>query len=348
MGYFRNNIERMKGYVPGFQPTGGDFIKLNTNENPYPPSPKVIEAIKGAASESLRLYPDPMANRFREAIAEAYGVREEEVLGGNAADDLLSIIARSFLGPGDRAVYPYPTYFLYETLCKIQDAEAVEIDFAEDYSLPPEIFEAEGKVLFLCNPNSPSGTAIPSDEVKRLAESFQGIVVVDEAYVDFADENCLGLARECDNVIVLRTLSKSFSLAGMRCGFAVANENLIMGLGKVKDSFNMDRVSIAAGAAAIADIGYARRNAEEIKRTRSRLRAGLEELGFAVYPSQANFVLARIAEPRAEKIHEYLSERHIFVRYFDKRCLRDCLRITVGTDEEIDRLLEELAGMLKG
>jgi len=348
MGYFRDNIERMQGYVPGLQPTGRGFIKLNTNENPYPPSPKVLEAVKGAASDALRRYPDPMANEFRDAVAEGYGVAREEVLGGNAADDLLSIIARSFLGPGDRAVYPYPTYFLYETLCAIQDAEALEIDFPEDYSLPRGLFEAEGKVMFLCNPNSPSGTAVPPREVKRLAEGFDGIVVVDEAYADFAEEDCLGLFREHDNVIIVRTLSKSFSLAGMRCGFAVANEDIVSGLAKVKDSFNMDRVSIAAGAAAIADIEYARGNVEKIKRTRSRLSEGLAELGFSVYPSQTNFVLARISDPSAEEVYGHLSEKRIFVRYFDKRNLTDCLRITVGTDGEIDRLLEELSLMLKG
>jgi len=347
MGYFRRNIERMSGYVPGFQPGGDEFVKLNTNENPYPPSPKVLEAIRGALGESLRLYPDPMSNPLRDKVAEVYGVKREEVLAGNGSDDLLSMISRCFLGEGDRAVYPYPTYLLYETLCRIQNAEPVEVDFEEDYGLAPEIFGAGGKVLFLCNPNSPSATTVAPEEVRRLAENFDGIVVVDEAYVDFAEQDCLRLAGSCENVVVLRTLSKSFSLAGMRCGFAVANEEIIMGLAKVKDSYNLDRLSIAAGVAALSDLEHMRNNVERIKKTRARLSDGLKGLGFMVYPSQANFVLARTSEAAASGIYNRLAEERIFVRYFDMRRLKDCLRITVGTDAEVDRLMGELAEIVK-
>jgi len=272
----------MQAYVPGFQPEGDGFVKLNTNENPYPPSPRVIEAIRAAAAESLRLYPDPMSNAFRDKVAETYGFRREQVLAGNGSDDLLSMISRCFLSPGDKAVYPYPTYLLYETLCRIQDAEPVEIDFNDDFSLPAEMFKAKGKVLFLCNPNSPSATMVPPDEVRRLAESFPGVVVIDEAYVDFADTDCLDLAKTQANVIVLRTLSKSFSLAGMRCGFAVASEDIINGLAKVKDSYNLDRLAIAAAAAALSDLPHMRRNVELIRATRAKLTAGLRGLGFHV------------------------------------------------------------------
>lgn len=342
MSYLRAHIDAMEGYVPGEQPQGGQYIKLNTNENPYPPSPKVLQALRGACNEDIRLYPDPMANRIRDKAAALFGLRREHVLVGNGSDELLTIITRSYAEEGDRIVYPYPTYTLYRTLAQLQNARAVEVDFTEDYGLPEELFIPEARLTFLANPNSPSGTVVPMEHIAEIAQCTKGVVVVDEAYVDFTEGDGVRLIHDYDNVIVLRTLSKSFSLAGMRIGIAMASETLIEGMIKVKDSYNVNRLSIVAGEAALEDIAYMRSNAEKIRATRARLTEGLTALGFYVYPSHANFILARVEHPRASYLYEELKRRRILVRYFDQRRLKDCLRITIGTDAEMDRLLVEL------
>lgn len=347
MSLFRNNIDRMKGYVPGEQPQGGDYVKLNTNENPFPPSPKVAAALKEAASSSLRLYPDPMATSVREKVAEVLGTRPDRVLVGNGSDELLGVIIRSFAGPGDRVVFPYPTYLLYKVLVDIQDAGAVEVDFGEGFSLPEDIVVKGAKVTFLCNPNSPSGTMVWPDEVDRLAKRIDGVLVVDEAYADFADANCLSLVEDNPNVIVLRTLSKSYSLAGLRLGFCIAQEGLIGGLVKVKDSYNVDRLSMAAAIAALDDQKHFRENLDRIKEIRGYLTESLREMGFFVYPSQANFVFARCKDASAAKeIYEQLKHQKILIRHINYRGLEDCVRISVGTKQEIDTLLGALSEVL--
>ncbi|MCQ4574906.1 MAG: histidinol-phosphate transaminase [Candidatus Brocadiales bacterium] len=347
MSLFRNNIDRMKGYVPGEQPQGGDYVKLNTNENPFPPSPKVAAAVKEAASSSLRLYPDPMATSVREKVAEVLGTRPDRVLVGNGSDELLGVIIRSFAGPGDRVVFPYPTYLLYKVLADVQDAGAVEVDFGEGFSLPEDIVVKGAKVTFLCNPNSPSGTMVWPDEVDRLAKRIDGVLVVDEAYADFADANCLSLVEDNPNVIVLRTLSKSYSLAGLRLGFCIAQEGLIGGLVKVKDSYNVDRLSMAAAIAALDDQKHLKENLDKIKEIRSYLTESLREMGFFIYPSQANFVFARCKDASAAKeIYEQLKHQKILIRHINYRGLEDCVRISVGTKQEIDTLLGALSEVL--
>lgn len=347
MSFFRDNIERMDGYVPGEQPQGGGYIKLNTNENPFPPSPKVSAAVKEAASSSLRLYPDPMATGVREKVAEVLDTRPERVLVGNGSDELLGLIARAFLGPGDKVVYPYPTYLLYKVLADIQDAKGMEINFNEDFSLPKDIVVKGAKVTFLCNPNSPSGTMVWPDEVARLAKLIDGVLVADEAYVDFADANCLSLVESNPNVIVLRTLSKSYSLAGLRLGFCIAQEEIIEGLIKVKDSYNVDRLSIAAAVAALDDQEHFKNNLEKVREIRSYLSESLREMGFFVYPSQANFVFARCKDAAAAReIYEQLKRQKILIRHINYDGFEDCVRISIGTREEIDTMLEALSEVL--
>lgn len=333
----------MSGYTPGEQPKDGIYIKLNTNENPYPPSPKVLHAIKENVSESLRLYPDPVATSARIKIAEILGTKPERVMAGNGSDDLLSIIVRSFAGPGDRVVFPYPSYMLYKTLAELQDGITCAVDFAEDYSLPEDFIVQGAKVTFIANPNSPSGTMIPSGEISKIASKLDGVFVIDEAYADFADDNCLSLVEKHNNILVLRTLSKSYSLAGIRLGFCIAQESLIQGMMKVKDSYNVDRLSIAAVVAALDDQKSMKANVEKIKETREYLAKSLQDLGFYVYPSQTNFVLARCMNGiSAHFLYQTLKSRKILVRYFNLRRLDDCLRITIGTREEIDILLKHL------
>ncbi|MFQ5962896.1 MAG: histidinol-phosphate transaminase [Candidatus Scalinduaceae bacterium] len=342
--YFRKNIDRMAGYVPGEQPKDDAYIKLNTNENPYPPSPKAIAALKNEVNEKLRLYPDPGSTSVRNKVAEVFGTVAERVMIGNGSDELLTIIIRCFVGQGDKVVYPYPTYLLYKTLSEIQDAKACIVDYLEDYSLPEEILVEDAAVTFICNPNSPSGTMVPVDKVSDIAGRVDGVLVVDEAYVDFADDNCLRLVDEHSNVIVLRTLSKSYSLAGMRLGFAVAQEDLIKGMMKVKDSYNVDRLSMAVAIAALDDQETFRRNVDRIKATRKRLIDSLEEMGFFVYPSQANFVMIRCKNAiKAKEIYLELKKQKILIRYIEQPKLDDCLRITIGTDDEIKALLDKLA-----
>lgn len=342
--YFRKNIDKMSGYVPGEQPQDGRYIKLNTNENPYPPSSGVIAALKDEINEKLRLYPDPHATSARRTVAEIFNTKPERVMIGNGSDELLTIIIRSFAGEGDTVVYPYPSYLLYKTLSEIQDARQCVADFPDDYSMPEEIIVKEAAVTFMCNPNSPSGTMIPVEDISSLAGKIDGVIVVDEAYVDFADDNCMRLVDKHPNLIVLRTLSKSYSLAGMRLGFAVAQEDLIKGMMKVKDSYNVDRLSMASASAALRDQETFRNNVSRIKTTRKRLVISLEQLGFFVYPSQANFVMIRCLDVNnAKGIYQELKKRKILIRYIDQPRLDDCLRITVGTDKEIDALLDNLA-----
>jgi len=346
MSLLRPNIEQMAGYQPGEQPREAGFIKLNTNENPYPPSPRVIDALRRNINETLRLYPDPMATAVREKAAGTYGFRPEQILVGNGSDDLLTIIMRAFVAPGEVVAYPMPSYTLYRTLAQIQDARAVEVPFPHDYSLPAGLRQTAAKVVFLANPNSPSGTVIPPSEVAALADALVGILVVDEAYVDFAEADALHLARERQNVIVLRTFSKSFSLCGLRVGLAFGHADLIAGMAKVKDSYNVNRLGIVAAVAALDDIEHMRANAEKIRQTRARLTRELERLGAYVWPSQANFVLARFpageGRPTAAEIYARLKERRILVRHFNQPRLEDCLRISVGSDREVDILLERL------
>lgn len=348
LSYFRTNIEKMSGYTPGEQPKDGIYIKLNTNENPYPPSSKVLNAIKGAANENLRLYPDPIATAARIKIAEILGTKPERIMAGNGSDDLLSIIIRSFAGQGDKVVFPYPSYMLYKTLAELQDGIACAIDFTETYSLPQDFIVQGAKVTFIANPNSPSGTMISSQEISRIASEMDGILVVDEAYADFADDNCLSLVEQHNNILILRTLSKSYSLAGIRLGFCIAQESLIQGMMKVKDSYNVDRLSIDAVVAALDDQKSMKANVERIKETRRYLTGSLRDMGFFVYPSQTNFILAQCMKGvSAHTLYQTLKSRKILVRYFNLRRLDDCLRITIGTREEIDILLKNLKEIIE-
>lgn len=340
--YFRENIASLKPYVPGEQPQDGGVAKLNTNENPYPPSPRVIAALRKAINSSLRLYPEPLSHTLRSVAASVYGVKPENILAGNGSDEILSILVRCFVSRNDRVVFPAPTYSLYDTLIAIQEGEAVGLDYQPDYSLPEGLFSQRAAMTFLCNPNSPSGTIVPLDAIERLVRSVSGILVVDEAYVDFAETegaSSLPLIRNFSNLVVLRSFSKSFSLAGMRIGLAFACEEIIAGMLKVKDSYNLNRLSLIAATAALRDLPWMERNVRRIQESRRKLTRGLKQLGFDVYPSHANFVMARKQGQNQKELYDQLRRQNILVRYFDVGGLQDCLRITVGTPKEIQSLL---------
>ena len=338
----RPTIRQMQGYVPGEQPQDQRYIKLNSNENPYPPSPRVREALRRAIGEDLRLYPDPVANRLRDKAAEVYGLRREQVLVGNGSDDLLTMLMRACVGPGDRVAYPVPTYSLYDELVAMQDGHTIRVPFPEDFSLPPQLGEVDAKLTILCHPNAPSGTLPSLAQVETLARQVRGMLVIDEAYVDFADETALSLVHKYDHVVILRTFSKSFSLAGMRIGLAFGHPAFIRELMKVKDSYNINRLSIVAAVAALEDYAWMEQHVGKIRTTRARLSVVLREFGYVVYDSHTNFVLARKPGVSQEPVYHGLKAHGILVRYFLTPELADCLRITVGTDEEINRLVSAL------
>lgn len=348
MKYQRQLLRDVQGYTPGEQPKGGPVVKLNTNENPYPPSQRVLEAVQAITADQLRKYPDPVSERFREACAEAYGLPGPEwVIIGNGMDELLALALRTFVDPGDDVLAMYPTYSLYDVLCRLHGCNLVSIDLDDDFGLAPEFFATPARIAFFTRPNAPTSLCAPREEVERFCEGFEGLVVVDEAYVDFADDDCLDLAQRYENVIVMRSFSKSFSLAGMRIGVAMARPEIIGEFMKTKDSYNMDVFSQAVGLAAISDLEHVRANANKVRVTRTRLTQALRQLGFWVPDSQANFVLARWdGDPHAYTLFDMLRERGILVRYFAAPRLEDCLRITVGTEEECDALLNALRQIL--
>jgi len=346
MGYFRKNIEKVKGYEPGFQPKETDVLKLNTNENPYPPSPAVMKVLTEISAEQIRRYPDPVGNEFRQAAAEVNGVQPENIMCCNGGDDLLTIAFRAFCDENRPAAYLVPTYSLYPVLAKLQSCKAIEIPFDNEFNLPAGLVSTDAALTIVCNPNAPNGSFINIDEMASLADKLNGVLLIDEAYVDFAEANCTELVKEFDNVIILRSMSKGYSLAGIRFGYAIAQSDLIAGLMKVKDSYNIDAVAVAVAAAAIKDQKYFSETTEKVKKARGLLVAQLRDLEFEVPESCANFVLARSKNCKANKIYDKLIERRIYVRYFNLPKLDDKLRITVGTGEQNDKLISALKEIL--
>jgi histidinol-phosphate aminotransferase len=344
--YVRHNIRAMAGYVPGEQPQDGGFIKLNTNENPAQPSPRVVAALQAALTgDRLRKYPDPTGNAFRQTAARVLGVDPDSILIGNGSDDILTIVTRTFVREGGLVVSPTPSYILYRSLAEIQGGRFEAVPYTADWRLPDPWPTPRACLTFIANPNSPSGTCVPAANLAQFADNLDGPLIVDEAYVDFADHHCLHLAAR-PNVVVTRSLSKSYALAGIRFGYAVAQPALVREFIKVKDSYNCDALSLEAARAALEDQEYLRSTRQKILATRTRLTAALEGLGFDVTPSQANFVWCRRGDRAVKPLYAELKQRRILVRYMAYEGYGDGLRITVGTDAEIDRLLEELGKLL--
>lgn len=346
----RKSIVDLEGYTPGEQPKQTDLIKLNTNENPWPPSPRVLAAVRREVNSSLRLYPDPLAHELRGLAAATYGVEPENVMAGNGSDELLSILMRCYVEEGDCVAYPVPTYTLYGTLIAVQDGTSLTIPYSDDFTVPPALYSQSSKVTILCNPNAPSGTLAPVGEIARLARAVSGILIVDEAYIDFADrdETAIPLIKQFPNVVVLRTFSKAFSLAGMRVGLAFGDADVVRNMLKVKDSYNLCRLSLAAALAALEDVEWMRRNVRRIQQTRKTLIRGLRKLGFEVHASQANFVMARLGSGSLRWLHDGLRDRGVLVRFFDTPGLQNMVRVTVGKPREIQALLRAAEALLQG
>jgi len=353
-GFVRRVVRGMDGYVPGLQPGPGEkLVKLNTNENPYPPSPRVLDALHAAAESAVRLYPSPEATPLRERAAALYGLKPSQVICGNGSDEILAILMRTFVGEGETVAYFNPSYSLYPVLAGIGRARTTSVPLlrvsrsSEMADIP--VPSPKAKVFLLTTPNSPYGVAFPTAWVERLLDRFKGIVVADEAYVDFAEESTLPLLADHPRLVIARTLSKAYSLAGMRAGIAFAHEELIREMMKVKDSYNVSRLAQVAACAALEDQECFLITRDRIVATRERFSLTLAGLGYTVLPSQANFVFA--VPPRglaAGTLYEGLLTRGFLVRYWKTGIVSDGLRISIGTDGEMDALSHAMEEVGRG
>lgn len=337
----RASIKALTPYTPGEQP-GPGVIKLNTNENPYPPSPRVAEVLRAADPASLRLYPDPVSSGLRKQIAGLHGCAPEQVFIGNGSDEVLALGVRAFVPEGGAVGYFDPSYSLYPVLAAIEDVPVRPVPLPPDFgwTMPAGYTSA---LFFLTNPNAPTSRLFPRAEVEAFARGFPGVVLVDEAYVDFAGATCLDLALQLPNVLIARTLSKSYSLAGIRLGYAVGPAPLIEALHKIKDSYNISLLTQQLAAAAVGDQAWMRGNVAKIVATRERVAGVLRSRGWSVFDSATNFLFAKPPVRPARELFEELRARKIFVRYFSAPATRDYLRITIGTETEMDALLAALS-----
>ncbi len=343
--------QRLAPYTPGEQPTDLQYVKLNTNESPFPPSPKAIQAVSRAEISKLGLYSDPTCAQLTGAIAKFYGLRPENAIAGNGSDEILAFAFRAFCGTGRPVAYADITYSFYEAQTALFGLESKRIPLREDFSLNVDDYMDFPGTIFLANPNAPTGMAVPREDIQRLLEADRDrVVVVDEAYVDFGAESCVPMIFRYDNLLVVQTMSKSRSLAGGRVGFALGSADLISSLERVKYSFNpynVDRLAIAAGVAAMEDAPYFRSCCDTIRENRAWLTSELERRGFTVLPSQANFVFARSDALPGEALYRRLKENGILVRWFDKDKIRRFVRITVGSMEQLTALTEQIDKLLE-
>lgn len=349
--FWSKRVRDMVPYVPGEQPKDRKFIKLNTNENPYPPSPKALAAAKEAANDALRLYPDPECTLLRQAIAENTGLDISQIFCGNGSDEVLAFAFQAFFDKENPITFPDITYSFYEVYVKYFDLTAKTVPLNDDFSLPVDRFVSGptgGGVI--ANPNAPTGQVVSLEDIRRVLEGNPGqVVIVDEAYVDFGCDSAVGLIEEYPNLLVVQTASKSRSLAGLRVGWALGNKNLIAAMCCVRDSINsytVDRLAQAAAAAAIYDAAYFDRTRQAIMATRERTLERLRALGFETAPSKANFLFVRHPRLPGKAVFQALRERGVLVRRWDLPRIEDYLRISIGTDEEMAALcaaLEEIA-----
>lgn len=364
--WIRPHISDLHPYIPGEQPAGKALLKLNTNENPYGPSPHVLEAMKGAIGDGLRLYPNPTADPLREQLAKLHGCSPEQIIVGNGSDELLALATRAFVSPSplplgtshknQRDVIQYftPSYSLYPVLTAIHGARAQEVPLTRSFGIPSAQRLADAGWLpdaalsFVTTPNAPSGKSYLTSELRRLCDATKGPLILDEAYVDFAPEHALELVQEFNHVMVTRTFSKAYSLCFQRIGYLVGPEPLVTALHKIRDSYNVNGLAQVAATATLEDLGYYRKNFQRVIRERERLSATLQEWSFNVLPSATNFVL--IAPPRktrpASWWYEQLREKNILVRWFSQPPINRYLRISIGTRPQNTRLLRTIQGLL--
>jgi histidinol-phosphate aminotransferase len=348
----------MKGYESGEQPDHPGIIKLNTNENPYPPSPNVAEVLKNFDTRQLRRYPSPRADHFRDCAAHVHQINRNNIVATRGGDELLRLLLTTFVDPGDYIGMTDPTYSLYPVLTAIQDGRCKAVPLADNWSLPgsfaDELNQSNCKLSFLVNPHAPSGYLLAAEEISQIAASLTGLLVVDEAYINFInspDYDLTQIAIHSENIVLLRTLSKGYSLAGLRFGYGIGPAHLIDPIvNKTKDSFNLDAISQELAAAAISDQTYARNTWAKVSQQRQFLQKALSELGFYSPVSHTNFLLVTVpstSKRNAQQLYQALKSENILVRYFPEQRLSDKLRITIGTADENARLLSTLKALLK-
>ena len=348
--YWSNVVHTLTPYVPGEQPKMNDMIKLNTNENPYPPSPKALAAIQQAATDDLRLYPDPNADQLKQAIADYYQVAAQQVFVGNSSDEVLAHTFLALLKHAQPILFPDITYSFYPVYCGLYDIAARTVPLREDFSIDVDDYLVPNGGIIFPNPNAPTGRLLALDEIERLLLATpDSVVVVDEAYVDFGGVSAIALVNKYANLLVIQTLSKSRSLAGLRVGFAIGHLDLIMALERVKNSFNsypLDRLAIAGATAAFADVDYFNMTCTTVIATRTALVVSLAQLGFEVVPSCANFVLVKHRRHDAPQLQAYLRSKAIIVRHFSQTRIAQHVRVTIGTDDQCQQLLAALGSFL--
>ncbi|MBC8015803.1 MAG: histidinol-phosphate transaminase [Sporomusaceae bacterium] len=348
--YWSDVVQNLDPYVPGEQPKDKTYIKLNTNENPYPPSPKVLAAIKQAANENLRLYPTPTCDELRTTIAHYHGLKAEQVFVGNGSDELLAFSFLAFFNPGSAILFPDITYSFYPVYCALFHIDYTLVPLEEDFSIPAEKFlEKNGGIIFP-NPNAPTGKSIDLKSIAEIAEhNADQVVIIDEAYIDFGGESAVKLIEGYPNLLIIQTLSKSRSLAGLRVGFAMGHKDLIEALDRVKNSINsytLDRLALAGALESFKDEQYFQDARQKVIVTREKTALRLELMGFRMVPSKANFIFVSHPSISAEHLYQQLREKGILVRYFKKARIDNYLRISIGTEEEMESLLQGLTEIL--
>lgn len=340
----------LEAYTPGEQPQDQQYVKLNTNESPYPPSPQVLERISAAEVGKLNLYPDPTGRVLKEKLAALYGVEPENVFLSNGSDDILNFSFMAFCDGERGAAFPEISYGFYPVYADLYHVPCVQAPLKEDFSVNYRDYCGIGKMVVIANPNAPTGMEISLAEIEEILKSNpDNVVLIDEAYVDFGGTSCVEFIHKYENLLVVQTFSKSRSLAGARLGFAIASEGLIADLEKIKYStnpYNINRLTLAAGEAAVESDAYYRENAKKIAETREDTTARLREMGFTVLPSVANFIFAKADALPGETLYQELKKKGVLVRHFGKEKIKDFVRITIGTPEQMDVLLEKLAEVL--
>tara|TARA_R110000772_G_scaffold195602_3_gene306293 strand:- start:1967 stop:3046 length:1080 start_codon:yes stop_codon:yes gene_type:complete len=355
MNFERKNIRAMAGYTPGEQPESSDVIKLNTNENPFPPGPAVKKALAAINTDSLRRYPQPTALDLRQALGKLHDIDKDNIVVTNGGDELLRLAINTFVDPGETIAVAEPTYTLYEVLAQAQGCKLKRFKLKEDWSLPDnfasELNAAKARICLLPNPHAPSGTLLTSDTLAALANAFKGVLLIDEAYVDFVDPelgyDCLTLTKQYNNILILRTFSKGYSLAGLRIAYGVGANSLISPMqSKTKDSYNTDFIAQKLALAAVEDQNYAQSSWDFVRDQRLMLSTELNKLGFYCHKSQSNFILVKVPlHKNAEKLYQALKQQGILVRYFKHAGLEDNLRISIGNSDENQRLLSALRNL---
>ena len=346
--WIRKSVTAMQGYVPGEQPQGDEVVKLNTNENPYLPSPEVLDMLREIDVADLARYPDPVCMNVRKVIADLHGCSVEQVFVGNGSDEILALAMRAFVERDEKVGFLEPSYSLYPVVAQIEDLQQERVALNErfNWTIPERV---EAALFLLTNPNAPTSVSADFEQIAAFAEQFKGVLLIDEAYAEFADWNCMDLALKHAHVLVSRSLSKSYSLAGIRCGYCVGHADLVRALYKIKDSYNVNYITQEIARVALLDQETMQANVEAVKETRKLVSEKLFEFGFEVFDSQTNFLWVKPLEIGASTLFDALKQRNIFIRYFgDAEPTKDYLRVSIGTAPQMFSFLDAVEEIING